>query len=339
MAKEKSPWQLRPSDLESFVSAHLRQSDSFVEELQRALHKVVTYVKANVSFSVSRYVVGGDLTGGTSALNEEAEFQLALFVSEFRSIDDYHKRLSVVVTQTRDLLSAEGALRSVMVREPDSVTDGMIRVRVMVGEERLEGTIVLAVDLIGSNPNKSNRETMYRQFMQDEDKSPYEPTLSDLRRGLFQNLPSPVKDVILLVKHWRKRRLRLRGDKPEVRFYELLVIHCWDVAGNPRMFNMATALKSVFNCLSEWKDISITWEGSSSLAYQRKIAEGKHREILARSRDYDGPIALDPIDPRVEYCAGVKTLIWDEISRTAREMLMEPLFKGLSSDCSKWNTK
>ena len=125
-------------------------------------------------------------------------------------------------------------------------------------------------------------KTMYRQFTKDEDKSPYEPTLCDLRRHLFQNLPSPVKDAILLVKYWRKHRLSLRGNKPEARFYELLVIHCWDVAGNPRMFNIAAALKSVFTSLSSWKDISITWEGSSCLAYQLQISGGKKREIMAR---------------------------------------------------------
>ncbi|XP_022085570.1 2'-5'-oligoadenylate synthase 3-like [Acanthaster planci] len=342
MAEEKSPWQLRPGDLEAFVSSHLRQTDSFLAELRGALHNIVAYIQTQASFSISRYVVGGDLAGGTTALNEDAEFHLFLFLSDFRSIDDYQRRLEGVLTETRDLLSSEGVLHVVMLIEPNCVSDAdgmqVIQVRVMAGEEWLEGTIVPAVDLIGSSPKKSNKETMYRQFVLDEDKSPYQPTLSDLRLSLIQSLPAPVKDTILLVKHWRKYRLRLRSDKPETRFYELLVIHCWEIAGNPKTFDLTVALKCILSCLSEWKNISIMWEDSSSLAYQRKIAEAKQREILARSHDNAGPIALDPIDPRVEYCTDVKTLIWDEISRTARETLMEPLFKGLSDDAS-WKTK
>ena len=118
--------------------------------------------------------------------------------------------------------------------------------------------------------------------MVDEDKSPYQPTLSDLRSSLIYSLPSPVKDAILLVKHWQKYRLRLRSDKPEARFYEVLVIHSWEMAGNPKTFDLAVALKSVLVCLREWRNISIMWEDSSTLAYQRKIAETKKREILVR---------------------------------------------------------
>ena len=128
----------------------------------------------------------------------------------------------------------------------------------------------------------ANKETMYRQFMQDEDKSPYQPTLSDLQHNLFQSLPTPVKDVILLVKYWRRHRLMLRTDKPAARFYELLVIHCWELAGNPEAFNLAAALKSVFTALSEWKNIHITWEESRSLLYPRRIAEGNKRDIISR---------------------------------------------------------
>ena len=51
---------------------------------------------------------------------------------------------------------------AVMVRGADSVTDGVIRVRVGVGEEWLEGKIVAAVDLIGSNPSKCKRQTRFR---------------------------------------------------------------------------------------------------------------------------------------------------------------------------------
>ncbi len=53
------------------------------------------------------------------------------------------------------------------------------------------------------------------------------------------------------------------------------------------------------------------------------------------SKEYDEPLALDPIDPRPEYCEGVKIFTWDEISRTVRETLLEPLFQALSAD-SKW---
>ena len=54
-----------------------------------------------------------------------------------------------------------------------------------------------------------------------------------------------------------------------------------------------------------------------------------------RKNEYDEPLALDPIDPRLEYCSAVKILIWEETSRTVREFLLEPLFQGLS-ESSKW---
>ena len=53
------------------------------------------------------------------------------------------------------------------------------------------------------------------------------------------------------------------------------------------------------------------------------------------SKDYDEPFALDPIDPYPEYCEGVKIFTWDDISRTVRETLLEPLFQALPAD-SKW---
>ncbi|XP_071808527.1 2'-5'-oligoadenylate synthase 3-like isoform X2 [Asterias amurensis] len=334
MTSEASPWELTPKSLTSFVSTHLRHGDHFADEVAQVLRNLVLYITKQASYSIARTSVSGDLVSGTTSTQEDAEFQLSLYLSDFRSIGDYRKGIQAVLAQTRDLLKAGGVHDAVKLRGQESLKDGAVQVRIMVNNEWYDGTVMPAVDLIGANPSKSVKETMYRQFMQDTDKLPYQATLSDIRHRFNQSLPQNVKDLILMVKYWRRNWLRLRRDKPNGRFFELFVVHCWEGSGAGEGFGLAAGLKEVLLLLSDWKNIKITWDESERRAYPRRVSDEKWRKILA-SKDYDEPFALDPIDPYPEYCEGVKIFTWDDISRTVRETLLEPLFQALPAD-SKW---
>ena len=96
----------------------------------------------------------GDLVSGTTSTQEDVEFQLSLYLSDFRSIGDYRKGIQAVLAQTRDLLKAGGVHDAVRLRGQESLKDGAVQVRIMVNNEWYDGTVMPAVDLIGANPSK-----------------------------------------------------------------------------------------------------------------------------------------------------------------------------------------
>ena len=108
-------------------------------------------------------------------------------------------------------------------------------------------------------------EKLYKEMIgcTPEDRKYYSAHFVSLQVEFVKGQPPIVKDLIRLVKYWRKTSIedkstgetRLPSSYP----LELITIHCWEKAGKPESFDIRAGFKAVLQQLVEYCDINIRW--------------------------------------------------------------------------------
>ena len=96
-----------------------------------------------------------------------------------------------------------------------------------------------------------------------KEKAYYSAGLVSLQVEFVKGQPSNVKDLIRLVKYWRKTciadkstgKTRLPSSYP----LELITIHCWEKAEKPQSFDKRVGFKAVLLKLVENCNIDVRW--------------------------------------------------------------------------------
>ena len=107
----------------------------------------------------------------------------------------------------------------------------------------------------------------------------YSASLVKLQVEFVSPIPANVKNLIRLVKYWRKTYVpetATRRRLPTSYVLELITIHLWECAGKPSSFDTAKAFHSVMEALVDVKNLHVIWENN----YARSISfsEGIHEE-------------------------------------------------------------
>ena len=73
--------------------------------------------------------------------------------------------------------------------------------------------------------------------------------------------PAIVKDLIRLVKYWRKTCIEDKSDGrlPSSYLLELITIHCWEKAGKPEPFDIRVGFKAVLKQLVDNCNLNVRW--------------------------------------------------------------------------------
>ena len=86
-----------------------------------------------------------------------------------------------------------------------------------------------------------------------------------------------VKDLIRLVKYWRKTCIMKDTGKPRLPTsypLELITIHCWEKAGKPERFDIRAGFKAVLKQLIENCHINVRWDEYYTEALARRGING-----------------------------------------------------------------
>ena len=100
------------------------------------------------------------------------------------------------------------------------------------------------------------------QLLHDEDNwEYYSAALVKLQVEFVKKRPTNVKDLIRLVKYWRKKYLPKKGRKrrPPSYLLELLTIHAWEKAKCPKTFNIKIGVKAVMEVLESHRNLRVSW--------------------------------------------------------------------------------
>ena len=100
------------------------------------------------------------------------------------------------------------------------------------------------------------------QMLHDEDNwEYYSAALVKLQVEFVKKRPTNVKDLIRLVKYWRKKYLpkKRRKRRPPSYLLELLTIHAWEKAKCPKSFNIKIGFKAVIEVLESHRNLRVSW--------------------------------------------------------------------------------
>ena len=110
-------------------------------------------------------------------------------------------------------------------------------------------------------------ERFYKEMLRDtkENWPYYSAALVKIQRDFVIGRPARVKDLIRLVKYWRKKYLPQSGSKhlPPSYLLELLTIHAWENVtplNPPETFDMKIGFKAVMEALENHRSLRVSWE-------------------------------------------------------------------------------
>ena len=90
----------------------------------------------------------------------------------------------------------------------------------------------------------------------------YSAALVELQVKFVDKRPANVKDLIRLVKYWRKTYIQQIGHErlPPSYLLELLTIHAWEKAKCPKKFNVKIGFKAVMELLKNHSNLRVSWD-------------------------------------------------------------------------------
>ena len=110
--------------------------------------------------------------------------------------------------------------------------------------------------------NVLERQRFYRNMRDDKTNwKYYSAALVLIQRHFVKKRPALVKDLIRLVKYWRKTFLPKKSAKrlPPSYLLELLTIHAWENANRPERFDMKIGFKAVIEALEDHQRLRVSW--------------------------------------------------------------------------------
>ena len=112
------------------------------------------------------------------------------------------------------------------------------------------------------------------------DRRYYSAHFVDLQVEFVQDQPAIVKDLIRLVKYWRKTCIADTGETrlPSSYPLELITIACWEKAGKPKPFDIRAGFKAVLQQLVDYYDINVRWYKN----YEKAPNKGRIKRMSKR---------------------------------------------------------
>ena len=93
----------------------------------------------------------------------------------------------------------------------------------------------------------------------------YSASLVKMQVDFVSAIPANVKNLIRLVKYWRKKYVGQASTGrrlPTSYVLELIVIHLWESKGRPYRFDTVKALHSVMEALAHVESLRVIWRNN-----------------------------------------------------------------------------
>ncbi|XP_028407258.1 2'-5'-oligoadenylate synthase 1A-like [Dendronephthya gigantea] len=257
----------------------------------------------------SQIIKGGSLGKGTS-VRGRCDMDLVMILNGVHDAEDLRRQLPAIKGQIKDTLGRYSGNITIV---PDSLTDKRFHVKFSV-ESRL-GEI--DVDLLPTFKYE-DLHNHYRNLTNDEAENIafYSVSLVERRVNFVKDRRPNVKNLIRLVKYWKKEMVRSDKRIPNSYLMELITIHLWEKNGSCDVFNMLKAFHSVMKALENYSRLNVFW---TTNYFESEIPY----EVLC-----ERPLVLDPSNPTNNVCSEFE---WDDIQREAIKVLRSPMLEDVSS--------
>ncbi|XP_066295630.1 2'-5'-oligoadenylate synthase 1-like [Branchiostoma lanceolatum] len=298
-----------PANAIKYISDHLQTDKPFRDECSSVVEHLANFLKRSSGFKVEKIIKGGSLGKGT-AIKSKSDIDLVMFISELPSIDspDYNDELHEQLDELQSTLKS--SMQSIAYDLKVTGRTGhavKLRVQAKADHEPHEVDLLLANDMLGPSPTKAKKERVYAMMgrLDARARDNCSAALVELQRDFVKKQPAEVKDLIRLVKMWKKSCVPETSLKSYI--IELLCIHVC-----PSRSRVAEAFKAVLEKLCDIKSVSAYWLDNYS--YSRVV------EMLGKR-----PLILDPSNPYNNVADSCWD--WDEVAKAARETLQKPFLR------------
>ncbi|CAH3018746.1 unnamed protein product, partial [Porites evermanni] len=354
--EEKGIFERARSSLEvnKFVSDELQPDGEFhgllnnaIDSLYRELQKGLEYT----NYGIHNLIKGGSIAKGT-ALKNNADLDCLMVMNGIENASQLSSKLPDILYMLESRLgSSIGDSRSLT-----SIKKTRFSLQFNMSRYFNPGESV-KVDLLptfeASVGDIDERERFYRKMLEDKKNWPYySAALVMIQKHFVKERPALVKNLIRLVKYWRKTYIPQVGSKhvPPSYLLELLTIHAWENANHPESFDLKIGLKAVLEVLKNHQSLRVSWgdyyrknlipsryiHGAVSDVY-KPVSIGQiffYRIILFMvyfpfwhfSLLY-GPYVIDPANPTNNLHDAVDC--WDEVKKVAEETMRKPLLRDV----------
>ena len=127
-------------------------------------------------------------------------------------------------------------------------------------------------------------EQLYNEMIgcKTKDKGYYSAGLVSYQMDFVKGQPAIVKDLIRLVKYWRKTCIEDTGETRLPASYplELITIDCWEKAGKPNSFDIRAGFKAVLQQLVDNCRLDVSWDNYYSKALAERGIKGMSKRFV-----------------------------------------------------------
>ncbi|XP_070550138.1 2'-5'-oligoadenylate synthase 1-like [Ptychodera flava] len=308
-----------PYTLEQWVVSNLQPTEAFNQCSKDVVDRLINFLQHNTPYSVNRVIKSGSFGKGTQ-IKGHADLDCVMILNDLRNVEGVKRRLRGILQDLARLLRQSNWATTIDI---EKTTRFAVQFDVTVtGYEKLSVDLLPTFDLFGQTPSLGMKEHVFSRMMtsvKGDDPQYYSAAASELQVEFIRKQPAKVKNLIRLVKHWRKSVVlpQARGGMYPTSYpMELVTIHVWEKSGRPHDFNMAVAFKAVLNQMANYHALNVVWYEH----YTKPTADQAMRYM-------DRPILLDPANPTNNVIRASSPGTWDHVARIAGDSMRKPLLQ------------
>ncbi|CAH1791990.1 unnamed protein product [Owenia fusiformis] len=314
-------------DLNDYVRQQLHPLADAHQECEEALDMIVDYLKKKVPLKVRRVLKSGAHLRGADVRGEVEEYQLVLFLYDFKSMADCRYKLNEILQQVEfHMKKTNWIVDGNLLMEKNTEFSVRFTLRCSDHRDKFHRILIFPCHdvLKGDNPTKLYKDSMYKDMktLDEAGRQVYWPVVSQLQTKFIQFRPPAhaVNNLIRLVKHWIHTCFREETKKnlPNAYVIELLVLNIWERVGAPPSFDMLIGFYGFLRKLMMPQMTQAIWNQNYDFS--------KYEQFTPKNTRI--PFIIDPASPfgnlAARYIKG-----WDDLITVARESLRKPLLWGM----------
>ncbi|KGL84615.1 2'-5'-oligoadenylate synthase-like 2, partial [Tinamus guttatus] len=295
-------------ELDAWIARNLEPSTAFSRQVKETVRKICDFLKEQCfdSIRVHKTVKGGS-TGKGTALKNNSDADVVVFLSCFSSYQDQKQRRAEILNHIERMLKqCRNTLTfSVMIinlrrkgRYGSSARSLSLTLQSTSYSESVDVDVLPAYDALGqvTQDTVPDPNVYVRLLAAHGELSEFSPCFTELQKLFVKRCPAKLKNLLRLVKYWYKEVLKprnLSANLPPKYALELLTIYAWEQGtGASEDFRMAEGFRTVLELLCQHQKILIYWEKYYSLQHP-DVGSFVKNLLLHSSR----PVILDPADP------------------------------------------
>ncbi|XP_068701101.1 2'-5'-oligoadenylate synthase 1-like isoform X2 [Montipora foliosa] len=301
------------SAVNKFITNDLQLDEASRIAISQVVDLLYNHLQHNLpQFSINKLVKGGSVGKGT-AVKDKADIDCVVFLNNAKTMEEHKDNLQ----------NTKNRLELCLKQSPykDRITFGKQTPFAVKFHFRLDLSREFDIDLLPAFTTYQSREQLYKEIIgcTTRDRSYYSVGLTELQVDFVKGQPAIVKNLIRLVKYWRKTCIEDKSAGktrlPLSYSLELITIYCWEEAGKPIPFDIRVGFKAVLQQLVDNRHIAVCWCKYYSEALANRGMEGMTMSDKSR------PFVVDPANPTNNVCSASDAEGWKIVADVAKMTL------------------